>query len=285
MAAVVETLNTLRPITADDLVAAQELSNEQTWAHRVEDWELMYSLGRGYVVESDGQVVASAMTWPFGDHAARIGMVIVSSRAQSQGHGRRLMETLLAELGERTVMLSATDAGLDLQRKLGFVEAGAVLQHQGAAYSVPMVDLIPDERVRPMGIKDLPVIRSLASRATGMDRGALMDRLVASAQGVVLTRDNEPVGFALFRRFGFGYVVGPTIAPDAGGAKALISHWLGVSSGKFCRIDVPEETGLSDWLEGLGLPHVNTVTTMVRGPALVTDPDARVFSLTTQALG
>ena len=60
-----------------------------------------------------------------------------------------------------------------------------------------------------------------------MNRDALLDALVVGSQGVVLTRDHDPVGFSLFRRFGRGYVVGPTIAPDVGGATALISHWLG----------------------------------------------------------
>ena len=285
MATDIEAMVTLRRMTADDLAAGHLLSSEQKWPHRIEDWEILFGLGFGYVVERDGEVIGTAMAWLYGDDAATLGMVIVSPRAQGMGLGRRLMAAVLGDLDGRTVLLNATDEGAPLYRKLGFEPYGAVFQHQGAAFAVPMAELIPDERVRPLGVKDMPTLRNLARRASGMDRDALLDALVPGAQGVVLTRSNEPVGFALFRRFGRGYVVGPTIAPDTGGAKALISHWLGSNSGMFCRLDVPEESGLGGWLDELGLPCVGRVMRMMRGPAPASDPSITTFSLTTQALG
>lgn len=290
MATGIEAMVNLRRMTAQDLAVAHDLSHEQKWPHRIEDWELLFQLGFGYVAERDGpnhhrEVIGTAMAWLYGEDAATLGMVIVSPRAQGMGIGRRLMDAVLGDLGDRTVLLNATDEGTPLYRKLGFEPIGPVFQHQGAAFAVPMAELIPEERVRPLGAKDMEVLRDLARRATGMDRDTLLDALVPGAQGVVLTRSNEPVGFALFRRFGRGYVVGPTIAPDTGGAKALISHWLGSNSGIFCRLDVPEESGLSGWLDELGLPCVGRVMRMVRGPAPATDPSVKTFSLTTQALG
>lgn len=285
MATGIEAMVDLRRMTADDLAAAHGLSSEQKWPHRIEDWEMLFGLGFGYVVERDGDVIGTAMAWLYGTDAATLGMVIVSPQAQGMGLGRRLMDAVLGDLGTRTVLLNATDEGAPLYRKLGFEPVGPVFQHQGAAFAVPMAELIPDERVRPLGLKDMPTLHALARRATGMDRDALIDALAPGAQGVALTRSNEPVGFALFRRFGRGYVVGPTIAPDTGGAKALISHWLGSNSGMFCRLDVPEESGLSGWLDELGLPCVGRVMRMVRGPAPASDPSITTFALTTQALG
>lgn len=285
MATGIEAMVGLRQMNADDLTAAHDLSHEQKWPHRLEDWEMMFGLGSGYVAELDGEIVGTAMSWLYGDDAATLGMVIVSPKAQGMGIGRRLMDRVLADLDGRTVMLNATDEGLPLYRKMSFEPIGPVFQHQGAAFAVPVAELIPDERVRPLGSKDMDTLHMLARRATGMDRDRLLDALVPGAQGVVLTRSNEPVGFALFRRFGRGYVVGPTIAPDTGGAKALISHWLGSNSGIFCRLDVPEESGLSGWLDELGLPCVGRVVRMTRGQHPKADPDIRIFSLTTQALG
>lgn len=285
MATGIEAMVDLRRMTVDDLAAAHILSSEQKWPHRIEDWEMLFGLGFGYVVERDGDVIGTAMAWLYGDNAATLGMVIVSPKAQGMGLGRRLMEAVLNDLGDRTVLLNATDEGAPLYRKLGFEPIGPVFQHQGAAFAVPMAELIPDERVRPLGVKDMPTLHGLARRATGMDRDALLDALVPGAQGVVLTRCNEPVGFALFRRFGRGYVVGPTVAPDTGGAKALISHWLGSNSGMFCRLDIPEESGLGGWLDELGLPCVGRVMRMVRGQEPTRDASVTTFSLTTQALG
>lgn len=285
MATDVEAMVGLRRMTADDLPAARELSREQKWPHRIEDWEMLFGLGFGYVVEQDGAVVGTAMAWLYGTDAATLGMVIVSHGARGQGLYRRLMEAVVGDLGDRTVFLSATDEGAALYAKLGFAPIGPVFQHQGASFAVPMAALIPDERIRPFGAKDIDTLHALARRATGMNRDALMDALIKGAKCVVLTRSNMPVGFALFRRFGRGYVVGPTIAPDVSGAKALISHWLGSANGIFCRVDVPAESGLAGWLDDLGLTCVGRVTRMVHGTRPAVDPSVTTFSLTTQALG
>lgn len=274
-----------RRMTPDDLVSALALSRDIKWPHRREDWEMLFRLGFGYVAEVDDKVVGTAMTWLYGTDAATLGNVIVARKYQGRGIARRLMELVLDDLDDRTVILHATDEGIALSRRLGFEPAGVVHQHQGAAFAVPIAELMPEERVRPLGSKDMPVLHALGRAASGMDRAALLDAVVTGARGVVLTRDHEPVGFSLLRRFGRGHVIGPTVAPDVGGAKALISHWLGYKSTMFCRLDVPEVSGLSDWLDGLGLPRVAHVTRMMRGKPIESDPSVTTFSLTTQALG
>lgn len=113
----------------------------------------------------------------------------------------------------------------------------------------------------------------------------MTDALLDVANGIALDRDGELLGFALFRRFGRGHVIGPVIAPDARRAQALISHWLALNEGMFVRLDLPSDSGLSDWLEGLGLPRVDTVVAMARGAVPVGDPALRAFAIVSQALG
>lgn len=274
-----------RRMTPDDLVSGLALSREYKWPHRREDWEMLFQLGFGYVAETEGEVVGTAMTWLYGADAATLGNVIVAQKCHGWGIAHRLMELVLGDLDGRTVILHATDEGMGLSRRLGFEPVEVVHQHQGAAFTVPIAELMPEERVRPLGTKDMPMLRALARASSGMNRDALLDAVMTGARAVVLTRDHEPVGFSLLRRFGRGHVIGPTVAPDIGGAKALISHWLGYKSTMFCRLDVPETCGLSDWLDGLGLPRVNHVTRMMRGKPIASDPSVTTFSLTTQALG
>lgn len=275
----------LRAMAPDDLPAAHELSREQQWPHREKDWDRMLELGRGVVAESEGEIVGTTMWWPYGTDIATIGMVIVSNASQGMGIGRQLMQYTLAELEGRTVLLNATDEGLNLYRGMGFEAIGSVYQHQGAAFSVPIPDLIPNERVAPMKAGEIPDIARLDMHATGIDRTHVVEYLCDYTQGVVLNRDGEQAGYALFRRFGRGYAIGPTIAPDIGGARALISHWLGSNAGMFCRLDVPEDSGLSSWLDELGLPCVGRVTRMCRGTPPRRGVEARAFSLINQALG
>ena len=275
----------LRAMTADDLVAAHGLCQAVQWPHRIEDWAFNLSLGQGLVAERDGTVIGTAMCWPYGTGAATLGMIIVSLDCQGAGIGKRLITGLLDRLDGRSVLLNATQAGLPLYRALGFAPIGEIRQHQGAAFSVPVVALAAGERIRPIGRSDAQALVALDAAAAGMPRASLITALLAEAEGVILDRDGEPAGFALFRRFGRGYAIGPVIAPTITGAKALISHWIASNPGMFIRIDVPGDSGLSEWLDDLGLVDVGPVVTMVRGPMLDRAAAPRTWAIVSQALG
>lgn len=274
----------LREMTRGDLQGASELSQEQSWPHRTEDWELFFELGEGIVAKIDDRVVGTIMAWRFGEDYATIGLVIVTNRIQGQGIGRKLMEAMLDRLEGCNVVLNATQEGMPLYTKLGFVACGMVRQHQGPAPVMPLSELMPGERLRPVGGSDNG-LSDLYSRASGMDRSRIFGALCRDSEAVVLSRDHEPVGFALLRRFGRGRAIAPIVAPDLAGAKHLITHWLGARAGKFCRIDVVEGLGLSKWLEAEGLPCVGTVTTMAKGKPPCPQQGPQVFAIAAQALG
>ncbi|MBR0668375.1 GNAT family N-acetyltransferase [Roseomonas hellenica] len=274
----------VRPLAMADLAAAQALSAAHRWPHRVEDWQFALALGEGIAAEAERQLVGTAMAWRFGSDWSSLGMVMVAPERQGKGIGRRLMHALLAALGDRSILLHATPEGEPLYRTLGFAPVSAVRQHQGAAFCVGFHPPRAGERIRPAGRADLAVLTALDSAATGMARGSVLAALLEQAACVVLDRAGVASGFAMLRRFGRGQLIGPVVAPDAEAARLLIAHWLGQRQGEFLRIDMPADTGLSDWLAGVGLPQVDVVTRMVRGaprpPAAV-----RSFALVSQALG
>jgi len=276
-----------RPFTSDDIAAGHALSSAVRWRHRPDDWRFAARIGRGFVAEDASGVIGTALCWKYGADRASLGMVIVSPARQGLGIGRKLMEMVLEELGGRITFLHATAAGQPLYEKLGFQRIGTINQHQGAAFQPPLVSLPPGERLRPLGVNDAPRLVELASRASGLDRSDLLPALLDIASGIALDRDGELIGFALFRRFGDGHVIGPVVAPDSpdfSRAKALISHWLALHAGMFVRIDTPAEFGLSSWLEGLGLPHVDSIEKMMRNGPLPVDAQFKQFALTSQAV-
>lgn len=275
----------VRDMTAEDLPGAQVLSRDARWPHRLEDWELMLQAGEGVVIESQGRIVGTAMGFPYGPAAATLGMVIVSEDLRGRGLGRRLMDEMMRRLAPRSIQLNATEDGLALYKSLGFAPVGSIHQHQGAAFAAPMPKLRKGERVRPMGASDAAAIAELDRRATGFTRSGLLPLLQEHAQGVVLDRGGEAAGFALFRRFGHGYVIGPVIAPDREGARTLIAHWLGAQAGMFIRVDVPGDSGLADWLQALGLEGVDRVVTMRRGDAIAPPDGVALYAVVSQALG
>ncbi|MBU9340945.1 GNAT family N-acetyltransferase [Burkholderia multivorans] len=276
---------TYRPFTERDLPAAQRLSEAFNWPHRIDDWRFVLQLGSGVVAEDETGVVGTALGWPFGASHASLGMVIVSPERQGRGIGRELLARIVDGFGARTVFLHATPAGEPLYAKFGFQPIGTINQHQGAAFQPPLISLPSGERLRPLGTNDGPRLAALASRAAGYPRDAVIGALLEVANGIALDRDGELLGFALFRRFGRGHVIGPVVAPDPLRAQALISHWLALNAGIFVRLDVPGDSGLSDWLQGLGLPRVDTVVAMARGDAPARDPALRTFAIVNQALG
>jgi len=274
-----------RRMREQDLEAAHRLSQSLRWPHRLQDWQFIYRLGMGFVAEAGDSIVGTIMCWSHGTEFASIGMVIVGMDWQGQGIGRHLMKMAMGELGKRNVLLHSTSAGQALYRGLGFEQIGSICQHQGSVFRPKLIALPPGERIRPLGTREDAALATLAGRASGMPRATVLGALKDVAECVVIDRYDELIGFAMLRRFGLGYAIGPVVAPDIERAKALISHWTGTYAGAFVRIDVPASSGLGAWLDEQGVLQVDTVTTMVRGEPPLPDGSARQFAIVNQALG
>lgn len=273
----------LRPMGEGDLAGAQALTAAVRWPHRVEDWRFVLGLGAGVVAESGGRILGTALAWRFGGDWASTGMVVVADEAQGRGLGRRLMDAVLAPLGDRAVMLHATEAGAPLYRRLGFAPAGRVTQYQGIAAPEGAVALAAGEALRAVAPGDLDRLATLDADATGMARGAVIAALLAVGEGMVLERGGVPCGFALVRDFGRGRVIGPVVAPDAEAAQVLIADCIARHPGAFLRIDVPEAAGLSGWVAAQGLVPSGGALRMIRGGAPAAGA-IRSFALVNQAL-
>ena len=275
----------LRALREADLPAASALTGSFQWPHRPEDWAFMHALGQGLAVERAGKLAATGLLVPYGEEAAALGMVSVAPELQGQGLGRAMMQGLLDLAGSRVVGLYATQAGEKLYRQLGFATLGAACQFQGATFTTTLQPLPDGERVRPTGRSDRVAIAALDRAATGLDRSMLVNALLKTGTAVVLDRGGAPAGFAVLRRFGRGQVIGPVMAEDMVGAKALVSHFLNLTPGQFIRVDVVEDSGLAPWLAALGLSDAGRVLHMVRGAAPVPTGPGRRFALAGQTFG
>jgi GNAT superfamily N-acetyltransferase len=275
----------LKPLTAAELPAATGLSQAVQWPHRLEDWQFVLALGQGVAAFSGERLVGTAMWWTYAHAVTRVGLVLVEPKVQRAGLGRLLMEALLDRIATPAIVLNATDAGAPLYRKLGFLETDAIIQHQGTIGPVPLALLRDGERLRPLGRNDTARLIACDAAAYGVPRARVLEALIEQAEAVVLDNAGETTGFAFCSRFGRGLVIGPVVARDRVAAKALIAHWAGSHAGTFVRIDVPASTGLSPWLDKLGLLRSDPATTMCRGTAPAPAGPAQTYALVTQALG
>jgi GNAT superfamily N-acetyltransferase len=280
-----ETDITYRRMLESDLPAAYRLSQAVRWPHRLQDWQFVYHLGSGFVAERGGEVIGTALCWNHGDHYASLGMIIVSPEAQGSGIGRVLMKSILDLLGERNTLLLATPAGQPLYERLGFKAIGEVHQHRGTVVQPAVVPPPSGERIRRVDTNDHTKLIELATGGAGLPRAMVLNELLRVAEGVVIDSSGELTGFALMRRFGHGYVIGPVVAPDPERAQAMISYLLEARADAFVRIDVHDSSRLSPWLQELGLLQVDTVVAMVRGEAPVPALGLQQFAIINQALG
>jgi predicted N-acetyltransferase YhbS len=272
-------------MTARNLPAAEALSREVGWPHRLEDWQLVHALGEGLVACAGDRLIGTVMWWRYGSKVARIGMVIVAPTIQRLGIGRALMRGALDRIAEPAVLLNATSQGETLYRQLGFRDLGSIAQHQGIPAPTRQVSLRMRETIRPAHGDDLQSLVEIDAAAGGVPREGVIAAVLAHGKALALTEAGSIAGFACHRRFGRGHLIGPVVARDDEAARALIAHAIDANAGRFLRIDVPVDSGLSDWLKGLGLARVDTVVGMVRGAPPQRGNNVHAFGLVNQALG
>lgn len=275
----------LRGIVPGDAPACAALARAVGWPHRVEDCAMAIALGHGLVATSAGEVVAMGMWWPYGENHATVGMIIVSPDHQGGGLGRRLMQGLLEQAKDRSLMLNATAAGRPLYERLGFVPCGEIVQHHGEVLDVAFPALTAGTTLRPATAADAPEIGRLDQAASGLPRGRLLASLLELGECIILERDGRAAGFSMLRAFGRGLVIGPVAAESDGDAQALVAYWLQGRRGQFMRIDIRAGSPLAEWLTRHGLKPASHVAAMVRGSLPLADGPLRIHALANQALG
>lgn len=271
----------LVPFARVHLPGGLRLSQEMGWPYRLEDWEVALDLGQGFALEQAGELIGTALWWPYGETHASTGMIIVAKAAQGRGHGALLMDVLLEAARPRTITLNSTAEGRALYERRGFVAVGTIQQHQGVP--TQQHEAPPASLVRNMTGSDAEAVARLDREATGWTRPQTLHRLAQLAQGHVLLHDGKPRGYAFCRLFGRGHVIGPVVAESRDDAGALIQAALAPLGTTFVRIDTAASTQLGPWLESIGLRQVGDATTMVLGPQAPATGPARMFALANQS--
>jgi GNAT superfamily N-acetyltransferase len=274
-------LSDVQPLTPADLPGCLAVAVDRDWPPEAYKWRLLLDVGTGWGVrDADGTIVGTTILTRYGTDLAVLSMVLVAHRCAGQGVGRRLVEHALAAAGPACVVLNATACGLPLYRKLGFADAGLTSMHFG----VPRFPAAP-VRTRVATAADLPSIRALDARVQGADRSAVLSRLPGFADELrVLETGGVVTGFGAVRP---GYevaVVGPLVAADEAGARALLTDLLRGVTGRV-RVDLSERhPRLRDWVARHGLSDVSVSPYLAwQGPV----PGARAgwFSPLMQSLG
>ena len=284
----VQSLPDLVDANTAHLSGALELSRDAGWPHTRDDWSFFLSISQGLAALDDGKVVATTLVTPFGPVAA-LNMVLVARSRRGKGLGRRILERAMTLAEPDEWRLFATPEGAPLYKKLGFCDAGRIVQHQGIVHLpvAPYRDRGPgDGHPISASIADLEEF-TVADRMAGSHaRTRLLAACLRKGRALKLLRDGTLAGVIIVRPFGLGEVAGPLVARDLASARSLLATVLQTSEGRFLRVDTDAGSGLGDMLQEHGLAAVGGGTRMIltRRP-LVVSRDFSTYALAAQAFG
>jgi hypothetical protein len=274
------------------------LSVDRGWSPERSKWSLLLGACQTFGVDApDGRGLAGAVVLTrWGPDLASVGMMLVAARYGRRGLGRALMEHVIAEAGDATVTLFATDLGRPLYEKLGFAPVRRSVSFVGAFRPGPAGASAPAGAAgftRAATEADLPAILAVDRAAFGADRGRIVSRLPGFADRIAVLADDSAYaddphhgeaprhgedshyrdhsqhvirGYAAaWRITPSSTVIGPLVAPDAQAAQRLITDLAAHAHGTI-RLDLdPDRPELPAWAGKHGLEPVGRTLVMARG--------------------
>lgn len=278
---------TAHRIGPTDRALLHELTVGVFWPHRWRDLDVFISLGEGYLaVDEIGRAMGSAMCFKAGGDFAMLGMMVTAPRLQTMGTGRWLLRRVMDDCPGCDMRLSATRQGYRLYKDAGFITLGTIWQHQGVTRPIHLPDPVAGVSLRALEPDDGVAIRQLDTQAYGAERTRTIDCMLDLSDGVVAQVAGQIRGFALRRRFGRGWVIGPLVAEDEGTAMMLAAELIQRSEGEFVRLDTPVEgEAFGAFLAAAGMGAYDTVTEMYMGEQRRPLNGTRMFALAAHSLG
>ena len=270
----------IRRLEPGDLRRCVALSIDRGWSPERSKWSLLLGVSEAFGVDApDGRGLAGAVVLTrWGPDLASVGMMLVAARYGRRGLGRALMDRVIAEAGQATVTLFATDLGRPLYEKLGFQPVRRNVSFVGQfrpgpdGVSAPAGSCAPAgsaESARAAVEADLPAILAVDEAAFGADRSHVLRRLPGFADRIAVLEDHSEHGIsgyaAAWRNTPSSTVIGPLVAPDAQAAEQLILDLAAHARGSI-RLDLdPDRPELPAWAHKHGLEPVSRTTVMAHG--------------------
>lgn len=291
----------VRRLRPDDLRHCVRLSVDRGWLPEKAKWSMLLEVSEVFGIDApgggdgtdgtdggDGALAGAVVLTRYGAELASVGMMLVAARYGRMGLGRALMEHLLAEAGDATVTLFATDLGKPLYDKLGFrtIRRSAAFTGPFRADSFlaePAVTVATADnskmRTRPAAAADMASIIDVDKAAFGADRSRLLRRLPAFAgQLLVLETGRGVAGFAAAWQNHTSTVIGPVVAPDGAAARRLIGDLAAGIRGQV-RLDLdPDRPELPAWAVRRGLQPAGLNAVMAYGDRPPPGDPARLFT-------
>jgi GNAT superfamily N-acetyltransferase len=275
-------LATKASLTPSELADADALVREARWNQLTADWRVFVEHGRVYTAQTtEGRIVATTATLPYGARFAWISMVLVTGEYRRRGLATQLLRLAMADLAAARLvpLLDATPDGHSVYRRLGFEDCWGftrLIRRERRPASTPA-----GVTIRTISDADWPALTAYDATAFGAERSAVLAGLRGRlpAAELIAERDGRIVGFLLGRDGGLASHLGPLIADDDAAACALAAHVLDRLDGSVF-IDLADaKTELRNFLDGCGFAVARPFTRMAYRSSTRFDDAARTFAV------
>lgn len=274
---------TVLELAAEHLDGAVALSSEAHWNQTADDWRMMLAQGSGIgFADTDGNLVATAITLPYGPEFGWISMVLVTQTWRQQGLATNLLNRCIATLVDsgRVPFLDATPAGRHVYVPLGFVDHFGLTRWQRDAGT----SAATTGRTRAIAAEDHAAVQAMDIDLFGGPRPHVVEALLRRAPGVS-RRLTDGSGFVLGRDGRNAAQIGPLVADDNVGALALLADAVAAIDGPVFIDAMDDKPAISDWLHSNGFTEQRPFTRMARGRAVPFGRPARMYAVAGPELG
>jgi GNAT superfamily N-acetyltransferase len=275
-------LATKTTLTPSELADADALVREARWNQLTADWRVFIEHGRVYAAQTtEGRIVATTATLPYGARFAWISMVLVTGDYRRRGLATQLLRLAMADLAAAGLVpvLDATPDGHPVYRRLGFEDCWGftrLIRRERRPASTPA-----GVTIRTISDADWPALTAYDAAAFGEERGAVLAGLRGRlpAAELIAERDGRIAGFLLGRDGGLASHLGPLIADDDAVACALAARALEALGGSVFVDLADAKTELRNFLDGCGFAVARPFTRMAYRSSTRFDDPARTFAV------
>lgn len=276
----------IRMFRRDDIQFALAQTQREGWDPTAELFEtcLAHDPEGCFIAEAGGQPVGLVTTTCYA-RSAWVGNLIVLPEHRRQGIGQQLMTHAMSHLSERgvqTIRLEADPPGIEMYRRMGFVDEFESLRFQLTSRGGERRAAV--EQVAPA---DLPALVTFDTEYSGDQRGRLLKLLYQQATATYWVRGDEAVrGYAFTGPSTMGVRLGPCVAADRLIAKLLLQSVLADWPGTTIVLGVADLNNDAIGLfESRGFERASSSFRMVYGLHDGAGRHANVFAIANGAMG
>jgi GNAT superfamily N-acetyltransferase len=275
----------IRNLARNEIQKVIDMAAAEGWNPGLEDAEAFFEADPDgfFVGELAGVPIAVISVVNYHDQYGFVGLYIVKEEYRGRGYGYRLWRHALDRVDTITAGLDGVPAQLENYEKSGFVYAFRQMRLAITAFKTPVAG-----NMQLFSPDKIEAITAYDTTAFGVERASFTKAwlTMSNAKTFYIENGQDITGYAVLRKCGDGYKIGPLFADNEAVAEQLFLACCNAAEpGNQVFIDMPEINSTTQrWIDRYNLKLVFETARMYKNgiPAF---PLSKLFGVTTFELG